>query len=177
MSSYKDISIEEFRKLQIDIYNNAVEHGWWENRDLTKPSECLRSGLLIASEAFEAFECIREDDTEVRINGVGKLLGLYSEIADIVIRVLDLQKDNEIDENIYSIFLNLKKDLIPKNNNEFVFLITDIAIRPLNGCYYWGLIIGLCVEWARMLNFDLWNIVRRKHEYNKKRPYKHGKKF
>ncbi len=67
-----------------DIHKCAVEHGWWiENRNV---GETL---ALIHSEVSEALEAWRDGDMETRLEN-GKPMGYWSELADVVIRVMGL---------------------------------------------------------------------------------------
>lgn len=107
----------DIKSLQKEIHQNAVEHGWWE--------EERNFGELIAlchSELSEALEEVRKgEDINNTYYGVGnKPEGVPSELADVIIRILDM-------------------------------------------CEHYGI--------------DMEAMLKEKHEFNKKRPYKHGKKF
>ena len=69
------------------VHKNAVAHGWWESP--RTEGELL---MLVASEIFEAFEEVRHGKgmTETYYSGDGKMEGIPSELADVVIRVMDL---------------------------------------------------------------------------------------
>lgn len=71
---------------QKEVHQNAVAHGWWENP--RTEGELL---MLIVSEASEAFEEIRNNKgvNETYYSEGGKMEGVPSELADIVIRVMD----------------------------------------------------------------------------------------
>lgn len=69
------------------IHENAKKHGWYETP--RTPGELL---MLITCEAAEAMEEIRNGHTmtETYYDDKGKMQGVPSELADIVIRVMDM---------------------------------------------------------------------------------------
>ena len=97
------------------IHENAVSKGWWED-DRPLP-EVL---MLIISELAEALEADRAGEGNLYEAENGKPEGVYVEVADALIRILD---------------------------------------------------------WYGSQKVDVEEIVRMKHEYNKTRPYKHGKRY
>ena len=70
------------------IHENAVAHGWYDDRQKNF-GELL---MLITTEAAEAMEEYRKgrDFKETYHDKKGKMCGIPSELADIVIRVMDL---------------------------------------------------------------------------------------
>jgi len=100
---YERILTVDIRQAQGGAFRTAVEHGWWE--PCGDVSSAVFTGAAIAtipekialihSEASEALEEYRKNGEsenfpygEIMANG--KPVGFASELADIVIRVLDL---------------------------------------------------------------------------------------
>lgn len=101
------MNLTELRDL---VHKNAVEHGWWDdsilpdmdinNVDQVALYEVGSKLALVHSEVSEALECLRENPAGIvapsthllpKPDGtLGKPEGFGSELADVVIRVLDL---------------------------------------------------------------------------------------
>lgn len=82
------------KELQKEVHENAKVHGWWEN-----PPTIGELLMLITTEVAEAFEEVRKgkEVNETYYADNGKMEGVPSELADIVIRVMDLCEHYGID--------------------------------------------------------------------------------
>lgn len=105
---------------QKQVHENARSKGWWP--DLTdKPdtADIIVKLALISCEVSEAIEDVRNDRMAMFCEESGKPNGFPAELADIVIRTMDL---------------------------------------------------------AEAMGIDLNGMIKLKHEYNRKRPHRHGGK-
>jgi len=75
-----------------DCHQNAKDKGWWE-----KPRSTIECLALVGCEVAEAIEDVRDGNTITKYAEDGKLNGLPSELADIVIRVFDLAGHLNVD--------------------------------------------------------------------------------
>jgi NTP pyrophosphatase (non-canonical NTP hydrolase) len=81
------------REIQSQIHARACDNGWHEDRDISNPHVVASMLCLIHSEVSEALECVRVSDMGLRYEAYStskKPCGFPSELADIVIRCLDL---------------------------------------------------------------------------------------
>lgn len=90
----------EFEHVQKAVHQTAVEHGWWEGGEPNIPEKLM----LIVSEVSEALEEYRSGRGYQEIYAVDgpyelgdKPEGFGIELADAVIRILDLCEYLEID--------------------------------------------------------------------------------
>lgn len=71
---------------------NAHAHGWYD-----EPNPIPQQIALMHSELSEALECYRDGDMEVKVTEKGKPVGFPTELADIIIRVVDTAYEMGID--------------------------------------------------------------------------------
>jgi NTP pyrophosphatase (non-canonical NTP hydrolase) len=87
-------------ELRDRVHALAVAKGWYEGRDVTDPNVLGSMLALVHSEVSEALEDVRNGDMKMRVEGGGdwypadvgrnKPVGLPSELANVIIRVLDM---------------------------------------------------------------------------------------
>lgn len=84
------------RDWQTEVHETSKNHGWWEGANHNIIPEKL---MLIVSEISEALEEYRNGRPldEVYFSGTGKPEGFGVELADAVIRILDLASWLELD--------------------------------------------------------------------------------
>ena len=200
----KDMLIKEITEM---VHENAVQHGWWEeprklattvaliHSEWSEALEEARAGrpliykLWIGDENEEP-RIVTPETEEYAACGM-KPEGVAVELMDGVIRIFDLfgamgyeveDPDSGESATLESIYFpddQEAQELVPEDAGELVtslHLATSDFIReddPQN------LLIaaGMAMIWIRKHGIDPLKVLMEKHEYNKGRPYKHGKKF
>lgn len=96
----KEPKMVEFDEIQRAVHTLSVEKGWYEGVVKNDPAVTQQKLLLVHSEISEAVEELRNgrDPTEVYYNeGSKKPEGFPIEMADAVIRIMDVCEANGID--------------------------------------------------------------------------------
>lgn len=191
------MNITEWAK---EIHENAVKHGWWETQRST--GEVI---ALIHSELSEALEEARDNRPMMYVLGPNgeeictpcyfngrKPEGIAVELADAVIRVLDMAEHVGMplrDYNAARQEVESVRDVAPKIFGDFgtsiAFLhsiVSDLLRASIEGDANDTIsaalgIIAYIEEYLVYRGLDLWQVIELKHNYNKGRPYKHGKAF
>lgn len=181
-----------------DIHKNAVEHGWWDGERTLE-----QTVSLCCSELSEALEELRDNkpneyfikdgriETDMSLWHGEKTEGVAVEVADCLIRVLDYAGEKEysfgesmnVKPHIYDATVTsmFKVDRSESDFCNFYVALTKLLVglcKPIRDSEEKMLymIIKYTSKWFSVHKLELWDIVERKHEYNKTRPYKHGGK-
>lgn len=193
----------DMKKFAQEVHANAVEHGWWEGERPIKEtlalihsewSEALneyRNERPLYYHACKAYgEGVVKSCNESRCpfeeNRQGmecpyrdkKPEGIAVELIDGVIRILDLMEQYEIR------MLEFTPKIPPESLPELVFglhfftsgiIELDDGILEKNCEITFTILIAMVFRWVRSQGIDPYELMHEKHEYNKTRPYKHGK--
>lgn len=174
-----------------DVHRNAVEHGFWEGE---RPREEIFA--LIHSEWSEALEEYRAGRPMVWYDEERghKPEGIAVELVDGCIRILDLLAEEqtrisrreytEIDisqERVVSLIGDIQIDFLYMLCLLHIVTSRSAEIEMVLDCsghwFAWLFdALSLVYVYLRQNGIDLDALMREKHEYNKTRPYKHGKK-
>ena len=113
--------------------------------------------------------------------------GIAVELADAVIRVLDFAEYMNVPFDMYAAAQREFEDCRVSDDfgHEIAFfhsLVVNLhdflSDRDIEGVIGTVLSFVACIElYLQKQGLDLWQVVELKHNYNKGRPYKHGKAF
>ena len=173
-------------KVAKEIHKTAKGSGFWDEE--RNKGEML---MLILSELAEALEEHRGSKSLFYLNYLGKPEGIITELADAAIRILDTVY-SEWDETRHGTMAGhfkteMKSQLALRGSRDQYVIGENFAENLLRASGFvvkaetnimWLLSALVYIDRLAMsLESDLWDIARKKMEYNKTRPYKHGKKY
>lgn len=180
-----------------EIYQNAVDHGWWEEeRSFGEIVALCHSELSEALEEYRAnrpLAYVLDYEGPAYVTDLKKFEGhkpegIAVELADCVIRILDWLGRYTAD--IPRLFDKaLRLDLNQFESPTFGEMICGLhhllssawgASRSSSLAFaevkFAGVILVI-MEWAEINSVNMEEIIRIKHAYNKGRPYRHGGKL
>ena len=176
-------------ELAIEVHENAVEHGWWQ--------EERSFGEIIAlchSELSEALEEYRNGNDKIRklliyYSGGGyvataptlcckKPEGIAVELADCILRILDYCGKEKFDVSNYC---TMESTYRPKTDNfaewiSYFHTTLSWSFVERTTLYITGCLREI-LDYCNKENINIDEAIEIKHEYNKTRPYKHGGKI
>lgn len=178
----------KLNQLSAVVHRAAVEKGFWKARPSL--SHCQALIFTEVSEAIEADRKDRHAQVELYDRRMGvsdaEFIGAFEsyikdtvedELADVVIRILDLAGNMEVDFTrigASKYFRQFHKFDFPENAYGFFKGFCNENI-PIVRRIVWA--IAFVENWAEFLDFDLWWHVEKKIVYNATRPALHGKKY
>ena len=169
-----------------EIHLTAKASGFWdEERNM---GEML---MLIVSELAEALEEHRDNKSLFYRNYLGKPEGIIIELADAAIRILDtvysewdtvrhgLIRTHVKSEMKSQLSLGVKQNKYTVGDNfaENLLRATAFVLRGEQNVMWLVAALVYLDRLAISLQADLWDAVDLKMEFNKTRPYKHGKAY
>lgn len=164
-------------ELARDIHQNAVDHGFWEDRS---EHAWHRQLALILCELAEAVEEERRERPLVYVSE-GKPEGVAVELADCVIRIMDYLVGIEKEDLLGILDLSTQTPM-----NYAGMTVSKLLLRSaMNISQYitlglGGHLIDIVYDiagWLTAHGENLFAVIQQKNDYNKTRPYKHGKAF
>ena len=179
-----------------EVHENTKAHGWWD-----KPRSERGVRALIVSEWIEALEEARGKGRMAYEGEDGKPEGIAVELMDGCIRILDWlghigYNDSCMPEKITDMIWNgrgnIKIQCVGKEDELGVFytaedmpvdvlvdVLDEMTMKSTGGyrAYAYIQAMSIACAWVDAHGLDPEKLMLDKHEYNKTRPYKHGKQF
>lgn len=163
--------IEALEKLAAIIRHDNAEKGF----DAPSPKNLGTKLMLVISEICEAQNELRDGHgvTEIYYSGEYKQKpeGFPVEIADAIIRILDIQYSMSMPINL---FMNADVD-ITRLDDELLHITHCITLGGMEPTM--NLALTKLFQISRALGLDMPDIIDRKLAYNRSRPHKHGRTF
>lgn len=190
-------------KLSKKIHANAAAHGWWEEeRSLDEICALIHSELSEALEEYRAgrpnvwYACgISNANCEPRhyhytvhcCIGCGyrdeKPEGIAVELADAVIRILDLFGKSGIDAEYAMLHAEEPASRVNLSTVSFGAFVNNLhnhvalaSILPGKEVDHLCFCIREIMRWGKWAGVDMPSIIQMKHDYNTTRDYRHGGK-
>lgn len=159
----------------------------WYAADIEGP--CWEDGLCKAKIFHGACHGVLSGTEHPILGGCPKMFkpeGVAVELMDGVIRILDylgwmsdsLDKLEDLSPHIEALYGEEEVDEVPESVAEtiaFLHLRTSVAMD--GGFVKLARTMSLALSWVKKQGLDPLRVLLEKHEYNKGRPYKHGKLF
>ena len=190
-----------------EVHENAVAHGWWDEErkppeiialihsEWSEALEEARAGRPMVYRPCADCDdgpCTVEPDDVTRCGFKAegcKPEGIAVELIDGCIRILDYigklgvlkqdSSDPELEMNTFTDDADLIKEDLPDMVAHLHWFTSHALYTECDYTRSMYLILSMsaALSWVKKQGIDPLQLLLEKHEYNKTRPYKHGKKF
>lgn len=188
----QQLSSMDIGMLAMEVHKLMRQKGWYDDE-----RSFMDLGMLIASEAFEAFEDYRDNKFKTYFLPNGKPCGMVSEVADIAIRALDTIGAlvvRSMDVGLDGHFMD-EGDVKPiqiRDYSAYAIVLNQIAftaMEKISRTTSRNEVIAACVSIVRTCDefiaseapsFDgtsLRREIKLKMDFNATRPHRHGNKL
>lgn len=173
----------DLNKLAAEIHAAAVEKGFWDVENAQ-----IKHIAKMHSELSEAVQADRAGVMyEIEHEGA-KPEGVFAELADFVMMVLDLFECNGclervmeyerfVSEDERKIVMNATLPDLAISAHAALSIMIDPEVSENDTLIFAFSAIYMPMAWVEAHGYDLWQIIRQKMEYNKSRPRLHGRAY